>query len=170
MRQMDKSSFLNEFGAVYEHSPWVADRVFDGIVEDCLDMTKLDAETLVERFQSEFMKSSADRQLGVLRAHPALAAGKAEHGRLTSSSHAEQTGAGLDQCSESEFLSFQEMNAMYFGKFGFPFIIAVKGRNRQEILTAFRDRLNNTYDSEFQAALHQVGQIARFRMAAILDD
>jgi 2-oxo-4-hydroxy-4-carboxy-5-ureidoimidazoline decarboxylase len=169
MTYLDKESFLTEFGAVYERSPWVADRVVDQAMEDCLDMTTLDTDTLAARFQSAFMSAPQDRQLEVLRAHPALACGVAEHGRLTADSRAEQSGAGLDQCTETEFVLFQEMNAMYFGKYGFPFIIAVKGRNRQEILTAFRDRLNNSFDTEFQTALRQVGQIARFRIGDILD-
>ena len=99
-----------------------------------------------------------------------VACGVAEHKLLSGDSRAEQSGAGLDQCSESEFVLFQEMNAMYFGKFGFPFIIAVKGRNRQEILAAFRERLNNSADTEFKTALRQVCQIASFRIGDILND
>jgi len=170
MKFVDKESFLAAFGAVYERSSWVAVMVFDQAMEDGLDMTTLDADTLGARFQSVFMNASADRQLDVLRAHPALACGIAEHSLLTEDSRSEQAGAGLDQCSETEFVFFQEMNAMYFGKYGFPFIIAVKGRNRQEILTAFRERLSNSADTEFNTALSQVGQIARFRIGDILND
>ena len=170
MRYLDKESFLAEFGAVYERSPWVAAMTFDAAMKDGLDMTTLDADTLAARFQSTFLNTSTDRQLDVLRAHPALACGVAEHKLLSGDSRAEQSGAGLDQCSESEFVLFQEMNAMYFGKFGFPFIIAVKGRNRQEILAAFRGRLNNSADTEFKTALRQVCQIASFRIGDILND
>jgi len=170
MRCLDKESFLAEFGAVYERSPWVTSTVFDQAMEDGLDMTTLDADSLAARFQSVFMNASTDRQMDVLRAHPALACGVAEHKLLTDDSRSEQAGAGLDQCSETEFVLFQEMNAMYFGKYGFPFIIAVKGRNRQEILTAFRERLANPFNTELSTALSQVCQIARFRIGDILDD
>lgn len=167
MKCLDKGSFLAKFGTVYERSPWVAEWVFEQMTEDCLDTTTLDSDTLASRFESVFLGASTQRQLDVLRAHPALACGRAEHNVLTTDSRQEQTGAGLDQCSEQEYSLFQEMNAMYFGKFGFPFIIAVKGRNRQQILAAFRERLNNPAETEFQTALHQVCRIARFRIGDI---
>lgn len=166
MSNGDKQSFVAQFGAVYEHSPWVAEMVFG----EYPDASSLAARTLSANFKSIFMNAPANRQRDVLRAHPALACAQAEHSLLTPDSCTEQSGAGLDQCSESEFLLFQEMNAMYFGKYGFPFIIAVKGRNRQEILAAFRERLNNTAETEFQTALEQVCQIARFRIEALLSD
>jgi len=164
MRCLDKDAFVAEFGAVYEHSPWVAAAVFDQAMEDCLDMTTLSAEELADRFESVFNHAPHDRQLEVLRAHPQLACARAD---LTADSRQEQGGAGLDQCSESEFNLFAEMNAMYFGKFDFPFIIAVKGRDRQNILEAFRGRLNNAAETEFQTALRQVCQIAHFRIGDI---
>ena len=166
MNSGNKESFVAQFGAVYEHSPWVAELVFD----EHPDAGKLAAEVLAGHFESVFMNAPRDRQLGVLRAHPALACAQAEHSLLTPDSRAEQSGAGLDQCSETEFRLFQEMNAMYFGKYDFPFIIAVKGRHRQEILAAFRERLNNSAEAEFQTALRQVCQIGRFRIGEILAD
>ena len=170
MSRLDKASFRAEYGGVYERSPWIAELVFDRAMEDCLELTTLNADTLSARFESVFMGAETQGQLDVLRAHPALACGIAEQGKLTTDSRKEQSGAGLDQCSESEFALFQEMNAMYFGKFGFPFIIAVKGRNRTEILTAFRERLNNSYQIEFQTALEQVCRIGRFRIGDIIGD
>ncbi len=170
MKCLDKESFVAEFGAVYEHSPWVADAVFDQAMEDCLDTTTLDADTLAGRFELVFMSAPVEAQLQLLRAHPALACARAERNDLTANSLQEQSGAGLDQCSVTEFNLFREMNAMYFGKYGFPFIIAVKGRNRQEILEVFRLRLNNDPKTEIQTALHQVCQIARFRIGGIVGD
>jgi len=170
MTCLDKTSFVAQFGSVYEHSPWVAEEVFEQAMEDCLDTTTLDADTLAGRFESVFMSAPRERQLQVLRAHPALACARAESDVLTVNSRREQSGAGLDQCSDTEFAMFQEMNAMYFGKYGFPFIIAVKGRNRQEILAAFRGRLSNDPETEFQTALRQVCQIARFRIGDIIGD
>ena len=166
MNSGNKEAFVARFGAVYEHSPWVAEKVFD----EYTNTSALGADVLADQFKTVFMNASQEQQLAVLRAHPALACAQAEQKLLTSDSRTEQTGAGLDQCSEREFMMFQEMNAMYFGKNGFPFIIAVKGRNRQEILVAFRNRLNNVYATEFQTALKQVCQIGRFRIGDILDD
>jgi len=166
MSSGNKESFVARFGAVYERSPWVAEKVFD----EYTDASAMGADVLAGQFETVFMNASQEQQLAVLRAHPALACAQAEQKLLTTDSRTEQTGAGLDQCSEREFMLFQEMNAMYFGKNGFPFIIAVKGRNRQEILVAFRERLNNVYATEFQTALTQVCQIGRFRIGDILDD
>ena len=166
MSNAAREAFVERFGAVYEHSPWVAEQVFD----EFPGASTLASDPLTARFETIFMQASYDTQLAVLRAHPALACAQADHEHLTADSRSEQSGAGLDQCSETEFLLFQEMNAMYFGRYGFPFIIAVKGRNRQEILTAFRERLNNAAETEFQTALRQVCQIAQFRIGDIIND
>jgi len=169
MRNMDKAAFVIRFGEVYEHSPWVAEKVFEAAAEESLDLTTLGAGDLAERFESVFLAASKQQQLDVLRAHPALACAPVERSHLTAHSSNEQAGAGLDQCTEHEFALFQEMNAMYFGRFDFPFIIAVKGHHRQEILEIFRGRLLNSVDDEFQAALHQVCRIARIRIEAIVN-
>ena len=169
MSCLDKAAFVVRFGEAYEHSPWVAEEVFDAAGDENFDTSTLSAEDLAARFESIFLNAPKQQQLGVLRAHPALAVAPAEHGHLTARSSSEQAGAGLDQCTESEFALFQEMNAMYFGRFDFPFIIAVKGRQRQEILDIFRGRLLNSVDEEFQAALHQVCRIARIRIDAIVN-
>lgn len=169
MKDMDKTAFVTRFGEVYEHSPWVADGVFAAIGQESLDITTIGAGDLAARFESVFLTASEQQQLGVLRAHPALACSPAERSHLTAHSSREQAGAGLDQCTQSEFALFQEMNAMYFGRFDFPFIIAVKGHQRQEILDIFRGRLLNSVDDEFQAALQQVCRIARIRIEAIVD-
>ena len=169
MRCLDKDSFVGEFGAVYEHSPWVARQVFDRAMEECLDTTTLDADTLAARFESAFLNAPATAQLEVLCAHPQLACARAECGDLTADSRREQSSAGLDQCSDTDFSLFREMNAKYIDKYSFPFIIAVKDRNRQQILEAFRSRLENDTATEFQTALRQVCQIARFRIGDIVD-
>jgi OHCU decarboxylase len=169
MSGLDKAAFVVRFGEVYEHSPWVAEVVFDAAGDEFFDTRTLGAEDLAALFESVFLNAPKQQQLGVLRAHPALAVAPAERGHLTARSSSEQAGAGLDQCTESEFALFQEMNAMYFGRFDFPFIIAVRGRQRQEILDIFRGRLLNSVDEEFQAALHQVCRIARIRIDAIVN-
>ncbi len=162
---MDKASFLVRFGGVYEHSPWVAGTAYDAGAERDVS----DAGALSDCFEKVFMTTSSQRQMTVLRAHPELACAQAKFSQLTSASQDEQSGAGLNQCSAEEFGSFKQLNADYGKKFGFPFIIAVKGRKRQEILQVFQARLNNDEATEFQTALKQVCRIARIRIGDILD-
>lgn len=161
---MNKTTFLAKFGAVYEHSPWVAEAVFAAHADSLPD----EAESLSERFQVIFLKSTPELQLATMRAHPQLVCALAEPVDLTADSVSEQTGAGLDQCSEPELAEFARLNAAYVEKFGFPFIVAVRGRDRYKILNLFRMRLQNDAVLEYQTALLQVCQIARFRIQDIL--
>jgi len=162
---MNKTTFLAKFGAVFEHSPWVAEAVFDADADSLPD----EAESLSERFKSVFLESAPALQLATLRAHPQLACALADPVELTAESVSEQTGAGLDQCSELELAEFARLNAAYMEKFGFPFIIAVRGRDRYKILNLFRMRLKNDAVLEYQTALLQVCQIARFRIRDVLN-
>jgi len=161
---MDRPTFLAKFGAVFEHSPWVAEAVYDSHGE-----LLNDAQALTAQFESVFLASDPSRQLATLRAHPQLACALATPGELTPDSINEQSDAGLDQCTANEFTEFNQLNTNYNNKFGFPFIIAVKGRNRQDILRVFRERLNNELQAEFQTALRQTCQIARFRITDIIN-
>jgi OHCU decarboxylase len=161
---MDKAAFLAKFGAVFEHSPWVAQAAYettDGLLND--------PETLAVRFESLFLASDPALQLATLRAHPQLVCALSAPDELTRNSKREQSVAGLDQCSASELAEFGRLNADYKEKFGFPFIIAVKGLTRQEILEVFRKRLNNDLQLEFQTALQQTCRIARFRIMDIIN-
>jgi len=162
---MNKTTFLAKFGAVFEHSPWVAEAVFDADADSLPD----EAESLSKRFKSVFLESAPALQLATLRAHPQLACALADPVDLTAESVSEQTGAGLDQCSELELAEFARLNAAYMEKFGFPFIIAVRGRDRYKILNLFRMRLKNDAVLEYQTALLQVCQIARFRIRDVLN-
>ena len=162
---MDKATFMAKFGAVVEHSPWVAEEVFERAADDVLD----DAESLSARFGFVFMNTAPEQQLATLRAHPQLACALATPQDLTSDSATEQAGAGLDQCSVEEMESFRKLNIAYREKFGFPFIIAVKGRDRQEILGLFEKRIDNDERLEYQTALVQVCRIVRFRIGEILN-
>jgi len=162
---MDKTTFQSKFGAVYEHSPWVAEAVYKTDVEGLLG----NAKKLGARFESVFLAASPDLQLATLRAHPQLVCGLADQAELTPDSVSEQKGAGLDQCSAAEHAEFVRLNAAYTKKFGFPFIIAVKGRGRDKILRLFHMRLKNDAVLEYQTALRQVCQIGKFRIMDILD-
>ena len=111
--------------------------------------------------------AAVEQQLELIRAHPDLA-GKAQvAGELTQASTVEQASAGLDQCSPQEFTRFQELNDAYWQKFGFPFVMAVRGQDRVAILEAFAQRLGNDCDLEFETALIEIHKIARLRLDAM---
>jgi 2-oxo-4-hydroxy-4-carboxy-5-ureidoimidazoline decarboxylase len=160
---MGKEEFRAKFGSVFEHSPWVADAAYEKLT----GLLPTDVDTLITVFQTVFLTADPDLQLDVLRAHPELACAQAERQQLTSDSRKEQSGAGLDQCSKAEFEAFENLNRVYDEKFGFPFIIAVKGLGRQDILKVFHIRVQNDLKTEFSTALGQVCQIARFRIMDI---
>lgn len=162
---MNKKTFLKKYSGVFEHSPWVAERVF----ETGIDSLSNDGDGLSEKFKTEFLNAAPALQLETLRAHPKLACALAEPVELTDDSINEQKAVGLDQCSEVEFKEFGRLNAAYIEKFGYPFIVAVRGRDRHKILELFRMRLQNDAVLEYQTALLQVCQIARFRIGDILN-
>ena len=113
--------------------------------------------------QKIFQNSKKEEHLKILNAHPYLAIEK----RLTKDSANEQNNANLDQCSDKEFEEFQKLNEEYKKKFGFPFIIAVKGKNKYEILENFKKRIKNEKNIEFEEAKNQVKKIASFRLEEI---
>ncbi len=161
--QMDKTEFMAVFGGVFEHSPWIAGAVWDTGLTARHDT----ANGLHQPFREVIRRSGQEEKLALLRAHPKLAVGVVSDEPLTESSRREQRGAGLDRCSPEEFSAFQKLNESYAEKFGFPFIMAVKGCNRRDILESFRARLENTGDEEFQAAVEQVIRIGRFRIDSL---
>lgn len=162
--EYDKSRFRDLFGGVYEHSSWLADAVFDSAFEAPI----LDGESLIQRFEQVFLNSSKAQQLEVLRAHPELACQRATSEQLTAASQREQSGSGLDQCSDNELNQFLDINNKYMIKHKFPFIISVKGLSRSGILKLFEKRLSNDSETEFEIALQQVNRIARIRIETIL--
>lgn len=161
---MTDTDFVSRYGGIYEHSPWVAERV-----QQLLDDSSVDNETLATLMADCVDNASVEMQLELIRAHPDLA-GKAQvAGELTADSTEEQSRAGLDQCTASEFEQFQSLNAAYKEKFDFPFIMAVRESTREEILQAFLERIENDYELEFETALQEIHKIARLRLAALED-
>ena len=158
--EMDRNAFVARFGGVYEYSPWIAEAVFDGE----LSVAENTAEGLSAAMQRVLAQADGAAHLALIRAHPDLAGKAALAGELTDDSASEQAGAGLDQCSPEEFAEFQKLNDAYKTKFGFPFIIAVKGLTRFNILDAFRARLHNDQEAEQATALEQINKIARLRL------
>ncbi|MCD1589072.1 2-oxo-4-hydroxy-4-carboxy-5-ureidoimidazoline decarboxylase [Halomonas sp. IOP_14] len=152
--------FLTHYGDIFEHSPWVAETFWKQELTDQHD----DADVLADSMGAVLRNADVDQQIAVIRAHPDLAGKAALAGELTQDSTREQAGAGLDQCTAAEFECFQRLNQAYQDKFGFPFVIAVKGLDRHAILDAFEKRLENDAVTERQTAINQIIQIARFRL------
>ena len=160
MSEPDRTAFVARYGGIYEHSPWVAEAVYDAGGADKAS----DPEALRAAMAAVVEAAEPEAQLALLRAHPDLAGRLALAGGLTAASSAEQAGAGLDQCSPEELARFQELNNRYTERFGFPFILAVKGKTRAEILAAFEARIDNDPKTEFRTALEQVHRIALLRL------
>lgn len=160
---VDKASFLDRYGGIFEHSPWIAAQVWN------LGLHTGGLQELHAAFADVVRSANHGQKLALLRAHPYLASAIASGEELTAESRGEQRGAGLDQCSEAEFKEFQHLNSTYSDKFGFPFIIAVKGLGREQILESFRARLANSSEQEFTEALEQVILIGKFRLQESMD-
>ncbi|WP_211103978.1 allantoate amidohydrolase [Skermanella pratensis] len=154
------ADFVARFGGVFEHSPWVAETALAADPAIAL----ADIPALHAGMCAAVRAAGRDRQLALLRAHPDLAGKLAVAGRLTADSASEQAGAGLDRCTPEEFERLQVLNDAYKEKFGFPFIIAVRGLTRADILDAFQHRIHNTPEQEFETALAQVERIALLRL------
>ncbi|NTF32656.1 2-oxo-4-hydroxy-4-carboxy-5-ureidoimidazoline decarboxylase [Rhizobium skierniewicense] len=163
---VDRGEFIRRFGGVFEHSPFIAERAYDaGKVTE-----PLTAMGIHEALCSQFRAASHEERLGVLRAHPDLAGKLAIAGQLTADSRNEQAGAGLDRLSPQEHARFTELNATYVERNGFPFIIAVKGLYKTDILRAFETRIKNDAEQEFATATAQVEKIALLRLSALLPE
>ncbi|MFC5077801.1 Uric acid degradation bifunctional protein [Vibrio thalassae] len=157
---MVREEFVACFADIYEHSPWVAESVYDA----GLDSDDNQIENLHQKMSMTLLNASQQKQLDLINAHPDLAGRAAVNGELTAASTAEQAGAGIDQCSEEEFAKFTTYNNSYKNRFNFPFIMAVKGANRYQILESFEMRLGNDSETEFATALNEINKIALFRL------
>lgn len=158
--EMDRDTFVAEFGGIFEHSPWIADGAFD--LE--LGPTHDTAQGVHQMLARIFRSADADKRLGVLTAHPDLAGKLAEAKRLTAESTAEQASVGLDSLTDDERATLTAMNTEYTSKFGFPFIIAVRDNTKASIMEAFKRRISNDRDTEFTEACRQVERIAELRL------
>lgn len=158
---MPQAEFVGHLGDIFEHSPWIAERAWAA-------RPFASIEALHAAMVAAVDHASEAEQLGLIRAHPELAGKEAAAGTLTAASTGEQRGAGLDQCSAEEIQRLRGLNAAYRERFGFPFVIAVKGLSRYQIMDAVEARLKNDRATEFRACLEQIGRIARFRLDALL--
>ena len=155
----DATAFAARFGDVAEDSPWIAEAA-------CETRPFIDREAMVDAFSAAIRTAAHPQQLALLRAHPDLAGRAAVAGDVAAESRREQAGAGLDRLTVGEFVRFQDLNARYRERFGFPFILAVKGATKHAILAAFEARLDNDAETERATALANVERIVRFRIEA----
>jgi 2-oxo-4-hydroxy-4-carboxy-5-ureidoimidazoline decarboxylase len=163
INQSSLARFVELLGAVFEHSPWVAKLAYP-------------EKPFASRNQLHQVMTAAVRhapevqRMTLLCHHPELAGREADAGTLTDDSKREQAGAGLDQCSSDELLTIKSLNQAYLEKFGFPFIIAVTGLDRFQVIAAMQTRLGNTAELEFDTAIGEVEKIARIRINALIDE
>ena len=156
VNKLNKSDFISIFGNVFEKTEWIAERVFDYLPYKNFD-------NLLLKFFKIYNESNKESIIKILNSHPELVVEQ----KLTNESKKEQKGAGLNECTKEEVEEFKKLNLNYKKKFGFPFIIAVKGKNKNDILNYFRTRIKNSFDEEFIEAKKQVGEIATFRFKEI---
>ena len=155
--KLNKSEFLSTFGNVFEKTEWIAEKCYNSKPFN-------NVQELVNKMMEVFENSIKEKHLEILNSHPDLAVKK----KLTKESENEQANANLNQCTNEEFEEFNKLNEKYKKKFGFPFIIAVKGKNKNEILNIFRQRITNNINLEFEEAKKQVKKIATFRLSEII--
>ena len=157
VNNLNKSDFISIFGNVFEKTEWIAESVFKSAPFK-------NFEELALKFISTFETSKKENLHKILNAHPELVVEQ----NLTTDSTQEQNTSGLHQCTKDDLKEFKELNLRYREKFGFPFIIAVKGKSRIDILENFRKRINNFEKKEFNEATQQVKEIASLRLNKII--
>ena len=156
INKFDQNEFTDFFGNIFENASWIAEKLYK-------QKPFNNFQDLSEKMHNIFDDADSEAKLKILNSHPDLA-NKARIGSLTPDSNKEQKNAGLDQCSEKEFSEFKNLNNKYKLKFGFPFIVAVKGKNKIEILNNFRKRILFNKKDEFFEAIKQVKIIASLRL------
>lgn len=162
LRRLDRAAFLRAFGGVYERSPWVAGAAWAAGPFDSV-------EALGAAMADAVRAAGPAAGLALIRAHPDLAGKAGLAGDLTEESRGEQAGAGLDRLSPDEHARFHALNDAYRARFGFPFVVAVRGLGKEAILRAFEERLGNARDAEVERALTEIDAIALHRLRLLVD-
>ena len=158
VNKLSKSGFISIFGNVFEKTEWIAQKSYDS-------KPYKNFEELFSKMMEIFENTNKENHIKILNTHPDLAVER----KLTDDSKNEQKNARLNQCTNEEFIEFKKLNEEYKKKFGFPFILAVKGNNKEEILNSFRQRITNNINLEFEEAKKQVKKIANFRLSKIIE-
>jgi 2-oxo-4-hydroxy-4-carboxy-5-ureidoimidazoline decarboxylase len=156
---LDRAGFVARFGGVYEHSPWVAEEAGEA-------RPFADRAALEKAMRDVVLGAGRERQLALLRAHPRLGTRL----ELTVYSRSEQSGAGIASASDDERTELARLNKTYEDRFGFPFILAVRGATVPTILESCRARVAHDAETEFEEALRQVLRIAHFRLADLVHE
>ena len=171
---LSRNELIQEFGSTFEHSPWVAEATFEAgafqgvsrAADGVIRLQSQEAERIHGAMVEAFRAAPRERRLAVLRAHPDLAGRLAIARELSRDSESEQRGAGLDRLTPDEHDRFTYLNLEYQSRYGFPFIVAVKGLDRRAILERFESRIHNEQNVEFETACREVESIARYRLEA----
>ncbi|MDJ0708446.1 MAG: 2-oxo-4-hydroxy-4-carboxy-5-ureidoimidazoline decarboxylase [Leptolyngbyaceae cyanobacterium MO_188.B28] len=158
LNQVSEAVFVQRLGAVFEETPAIAHRVWG-------DRPFGNVRDLHQKMAAVVRDMSLAEQLALIQAHPDLGS----RVKMAAASVEEQAGVGFNRLTPEEYGRFQALNATYREKFGFPFVMAVKGQTKTNILAAFEARLENTKDLEIQQALSEITQIARFRLNDLID-
>ena len=154
--KLSKSEFTEVFGNIFENAAWIAEKLYE-------QKPFKNFQELSEKIISIFENCDQQNKFKILNSHPDLA-DKTKISSLTPDSNKEQVNAKLDQCTKDEYNEFKNLNLKYKNKFGFPFIIAVKEKNKLEILESFKKRIILSKETEFNEAIKQVKKIASFRL------
>ena len=160
---MAEAAFVARFAAIYEHSPWIP----EGAWRHGLTVDEDTVGGIAAAFAKQVEDAAATRQLALIRAHPDLGGKAALAGKLTAASAREQAGAGLAACTPGQFARLQRLNADYTRKFGFPFIVAVTGLTRDQIIDGIAERLGNDPAAERRRALDEIHRIAWLRLVRL---
>lgn len=161
---LGRTLFVERFGEVYEHSRWVAEAAYDS----SLGLEADSAEGLANALAAAARRGTDVQKLALIRSHPDLAGRLARAKQLTVASASEQTSAGLDDLTSDEYTKFSNLNSAYRAKFGMPFVMAIKGATKDEIIAAFENRLNSSLENEIATSLAQIDRIAAMRVKDIL--
>lgn len=163
INQLPAAEFIKLLGGIFEHSPWVAERAAH--LRPFMKVSHL------HHAMAQIVREASEgERLMLIRAHPELASKAAVRGELTEASNKEQSGAGLTQCSAEEFERMQALNAAYNKRFGFPFVIAVRGHDRASILQHFAKRLEADKPTEMRECIEQIIKIAQFRLQDLVSE
>jgi OHCU decarboxylase len=157
INELDRSRFVERFGPLFEHSPWVAESAWS-------DRPFADPDELFEALRAAMYAAPRERQLALIRAHPDLAGKAAIEGTLTRHSRSEQASAGLDRLRPDEYEAFTRTNAAYRERFGFPLVVCVREHTKESILRTAAERLAHSPDEEVRVALGEIAKIARLRL------
>ncbi|GJM80011.1 2-oxo-4-hydroxy-4-carboxy-5-ureidoimidazoline decarboxylase [Paenibacillus timonensis] len=157
LNHMDRQRFTEALGGIFEHSPWVAEAAHPS--GPFVSVAQLHEVMLESASQAD----EATR-LSLLRAHPDLATRM----KVSPLSAAEQQGAGLDSLTNEEYAELSEWNRKYTDKFGFPFILAVRGKSKDEILRSIAERVESSLELERDRAWAEIGKITRFRLEDLI--